>query len=400
KAKHSARENCKRRAALYLRLSATSEWKIDRYVLNFDPYIKDLFKLSDEKVEAALTPVGASKEIFENSPADILMNKEPDSVLNVVKKEILADDSRTVYDAGRFKKIEDRLLKELGDKKEKEETVKRYREALDAISSNLYESTEIVFDKLIEKLGWNQLLCALAVFLKNPHSLELFTESINAYRIPQQVARVAWGLFGTVNGMMEVSGKDKSKILLNRTIDEIAYGKMSKESFRFPVYSQDELKDLFGDKASEILTDFIPIAERILSFDEVFEYFTSEGKEMLKLNWIKDVCPKVKGFSWKEYVVDKVSEELRDKLREEAQKILKLVESIDKNKELVLISNAAESLSKVSKKEQKKERYDEKRFVDDLCSDKKLFEKFYNAYPEKWKSYYEECNRKVGSDNA
>lgn len=374
----SVRFYCKQRSSLYFSLVATREWQAGKYLVNFDPYIAEMLGISNEDTDKVLEPYDVkTEEIFAEMPSDFLVDKNPvkHAVFEAVVAELFEDDNTTVYDEEKFNKVAGIIIGKLTEKNEQDEVITNYTRSLGLLKNNLYSSSGMVFDDVLAQLEEYQVLKALSVFMKNPHDVDLFAESIRSYKISQQDARVAWIFYGLVNGMRDLNGEYKTSILLNRTIDALATTMMDETMVKIDVNSTDDLETLFGDKAAEILVNYVLKAKQSLSMDEIYKFFVSEvGRAMLSYDRIKGDCPKVKGFDWKKYVYYEIPESVKPgKIsKKELDDIVKLI---------------------------KTEHTDKEQFYADLLSDKKLFSKFYLTAEDKWKAYYLECQKKAVKNN-
>ena len=360
----------------YFAVVGTEEWRAGKYLANFDPYLLSEIGAGEEYVLPLMEKTNLSyKDVFKDLAPDFLVgeDKVKNAVFDAVVAEIKKDNNETVYDEARFDAIARLIIDKLDEEKKEKQTIDRYIQLLNLIKVNLFSSSGIIFDDLIVKLENFQVLKALAVFLKNPHTLDIFAESIAAYKIEQQDARVAWIFFGLVNGMRDLNGKYKDHILLNRRIDARATEKMGDNGAFMPIATEGELRKLFGDDADKILKDFEPSIKRIISPEEIYEFFISEqGKKFLVYDDVKKACLKVKakGFDWKKYVYYEIPEDIKPGRINKAE-MDELVRKI------------------------KEEHIDDEGFLKDLLGDKSIFMKFYSSNEEFWKNLYNECNKKV-----
>lgn len=373
-------EYIKNRLYVYFTVVGTEEWRAGKYVMNFDPYLLREIGAGEEYVALALKNLNVSyTDLFKDLGQDFLVNEDKvkNIVFNAVLEELKKDNNGTVYNEDRFDVIARLVLDKLKEESQEEETINQYARLLQLIKLNLFNSSGIVFDELLNKLKNFQVLKALAIFLKNPHTLDIFADSIDAYRIEQQDARVAWLFFGTVNGMRDLNGKYKDHILLNRRVDAKATEKLDDNGLYMPIATEEELRSLFEDDADKLLRDFEPAIRRNLSPEEIYEFFASDqGKKFLSYEVVKKACPKVKvkGFDWKNYVYYVIPEGVKPGR----------VKKVDID-ELV--------------KKLKTEHIDNEGFLKDLLGDKSLFMKFYSNNEEFWKKLYSESRSKAVGTN-
>lgn len=369
---------CKKRSILYFSLIGTEEWKAEKYTVNFDPYIVRILDLKAEELNAILQPQGINYEtLFSEMPSDFLVDNDgvKKSVYEGIISELFEDDNSTVYDEGKFDKIAQIILGQLPENEESEELKTNYTRALGLLKNNLFSSTGMVFDEVLSNIESFQVLKALSIFMKNPHDIDLFAESIRIYKVAQQDARVAWIFYGIVNGMQDLLGEYKTRILLNRKIDFAVLNTMDESiMYKTETNSIEDLHELFQEEKADVLSDYVLTIKRSVSLEEIYEFFSSEqGKRFLSYDQIKEYCPKLKGFDWKKYTYYEIPESIKPGRinKKELDDIIKKL---------------------------KTEHIDKDSFYNDLISDKKMFSSFYTAADERLKAYYLKCQRMVANN--
>ena len=229
------------------------------------------------------------------------------------------------------------------------------------------------YEKSLDRLKYASPYAALALVLKNPHYEDNFMASLDAYAVPQDVARIAQTYFAAINGLNFLSGDYKNNLYINRRVEEIALSKLECEGIPNVVYSEESYISLFDEKDIASMKKYEITYGMTITLEEIREYLlTEEGKKLIKLAQIQKAYGKKKICDWNRYKYFEIPLDIK-----KGERIS--VEVMDK----FLKSAKGTSFYK----------YDVDLFGSEMIEDKEKFNKLYDSNPDIWMDLYKSRKR-------
>lgn len=367
-----ANEYIKDRAILYYLINATAQWKYGKYILNVDPVLAKLLQL-DTAIVKELTGEDFSSLVV-LAPDDVLaLNSEAElfKLYVYMLEELKKASITTVLDEIYFDAFCTSLSQRLVEAGLSDKSIDYCKKMENFIREGVLTSSD-EYEKTLDKLRYASPYAALALVLKNPHYEDNFMASLEAYAVPQDIARIAQTFFAAVNGLNFLSGDYKNNLYINRRVEEIAISKLESDNIPKAIYSEENYIALFDEKDIASMKKYEISCNMSITLEEIREYLlTEEGRKLIKLPQIQKAYGKKKICDWNRYKYFEVQKDIQQGTRvsvEEMEKFLK--------------SAKVASFYK----------YDVDLFCNEIIADKEIFKKLYDAKPDMWMDLYK--NRK------
>lgn len=280
----------------YYALKAAKNWQADKYRVNIDPYVMNLLGISKEQaVEKLSSKISAetAETLLHPLSGDVLTSELDPwyKVHAALLNQFMLTSLITDFNEEDFKRITESALQFLHDD-EIPENCKKY---LSYVAAHLYSANGDSVDVLLTSFKETPVMKALLFVLKYPHSISILESTLEAYKADTVSFRLAEIYYSAVNEMVQLDGAEKDNLFTIRALDEYTYKQFEGCSdLTLAINSIDEYRTALGSAAEKLLTEYKITCERIITFDEVYEFFKSEdGLKCLTVNELKDlISPK------------------------------------------------------------------------------------------------------------
>ena len=368
----AATKYIKCRAILYYAINATSKWKYGKHILNIDPVLVDMLQIDTSVVKDLAGEEFHS--IVLQAPDDVLSFSKEDGLYKLciaMLEELMKATVSTVMDEAYFDDFSESLYKKLADEQLSEKFISDCKKAAIVIKEGVLSNND-EYEKSFDKLRYASPYAALALVLKNPHYEDNFLASLDAYDVPQDIARIAQIYFAAINGLNFLCGDYKNNLYINRRVEEIALSKLDDVNIPKVVYSEEKYISLFEEKYISSMKKFEISYKMAITSEEIRLFLlTEEGRKLIKLSTIQKAYGKKKICDWNRYKYFEVCHEIKkgDRIS---------VEVMDKFIKSAKYSNFY--------------KYDIDLFCTEMIENKDSFKKLYDTKPDIWMDIYK--NRK------
>jgi len=367
-----ANEYIKDRAILYYLINATAQWKYGKHVLNADPVLVELLQL-DTGVVKELAGEDFS-EIVALDSSDVLASDRESELFKIyvaMLEELKKATITTVMDEAYFDDFSASLYDKLAGVGVHEKYIMQCKMMANLIKDGVLSNSD-EYEKTLNNLKGASPYAALALVLKNPHYEDNFMASLEAYAVPQDIARIAQTFFAAVNGLNFLNGDYKNNLYINRRVEEVAISKVASDSIPKAVYSEKSYIALFDEKDIATMKKYEISYGMAITSEEIRGYLLSEdGRKIIKLPQIQKAYGKKKICDWNRYKYFEIPKDVQKGTRVPVEEMEKFIKSVK-----------ATGFYK----------YDIDLFCSEVIADKEVFKKLYDAKPDVWMELYK--NRK------